>query len=55
MYVKEKLIDKLEPFILGGEMNARFNPNMEVTYKDFPLSFEGKSKYCWNIRFISSS
>lgn len=40
MYVKKEIQHKLKPFLYGGEMNARFDINLNVSLKEFPLSFE---------------
>ena len=40
LYVRRELINKIHPIIYGGEMNSRFDTNMDVTLKEFPLSFE---------------
>ena len=40
LYVRRELINKIHPIIYGGEMNSRFDSNMDVTLKEFPLSFE---------------
>ena len=40
LYVRRELINKIHPIIYGGEMNSRFDSNLDVTLKEFPLSFE---------------
>ncbi|MFA6586611.1 MAG: aminotransferase class V-fold PLP-dependent enzyme [Bacilli bacterium] len=40
LYGKKELLDKMQPFFLGGEMNARFNSKGEVSFADVPLRFE---------------
>ena len=34
------MIKDLKPFLLGGEMNARFNSKLEVSYDEFPYLLE---------------
>lgn len=40
MYGKKHYLDQLEPVFYGGESNARFNINGDVTLKKTPLKFE---------------
>lgn len=40
LYGKYALLDKMEPLLLGGGMNARFSSDGEVTLKNAPIKFE---------------
>lgn len=40
LYGKYSLLDKLEPFCYGGGMNATFDSNGKVQYKQLPYSLE---------------
>ena len=40
LYVKKEVQNKIWPFIYGGEMNSRFDSSLNVSLKEFPLSFE---------------
>lgn len=40
MYGKKEWLRKLEPLFYGGEMNARFHSDQQVTLKDIPDRFE---------------
>ena len=40
LYGKKKLLEELTPVFEGGDMNARFNKDGEVIYKNVPVRFE---------------
>lgn len=40
LYGKYELLNKMEPIFLGGGMNARFDKDGNITYKDAPEKFE---------------
>lgn len=40
LYGKYALLDKMEPLLLGGGMNARFSSDGEVILKNAPIKFE---------------
>ena len=40
LYGKKKLLEELTPVFEGGDMNARFNKDGEVIYKNAPVRFE---------------
>ncbi len=40
MYGKKKLLEKMDPLCLGGEMNGRFYEDSTFTYAEVPLKFE---------------
>lgn len=40
LYGKEELLDKIKPVLLGGGMNAFFDSNKNVTYKELPEKLE---------------
>lgn len=40
LYGKKKLLDAMEPVFYGGDMNARFNKDVEMLLKDTPVKFE---------------
>ena len=40
LYGKEELLDKINPVLLGGGMNAFFDSNKNVTYKELPEKLE---------------
>jgi len=40
IYAKEELLNKMEPLIIGGGMNAFFDSLMNVEYKDLPERLE---------------
>lgn len=40
LYGKKEMLNQLEPFMMGGEMNARFHSDQSFTLKDVPDRFE---------------
>lgn len=40
LYGKKELLDKMEPSLMGGDMNARFNKDGEMILKDVPVKYE---------------
>ena len=40
LYGKKELLDRMEPSLMGGDMNARFNKDGEMILKDTPVKYE---------------